>query len=376
MMHGQTDFENLYRKSGMCMRSFKYVTAGLIFCSSLTLNADAPEAKASSDGKPPYDADLFNKDKSVYFANAEFLYWLANEGAVDYAVKMKKPAWSSTASTFAVGNYRNAQFDWSPGFRVNFGYFRAPHFWDVYLQYTYVPSSGVKTAHAPSASNEFLNGTWIQPDLDTGAPPAPLKKARCHIDMKYNVLDFLFTRRFHTNEHLRFNVFGGLTSALIFQKMKISYTDINALHSHIENRWRFEGVGFRGGVQVDWYMGYDIFMVGTLSTAALSGWYKNTAFQNTTLSLPDADSSRPIRNSRFHDIRLTYMAQFMVGPSWQKRFKNMRTAIVLGYELNIWANLHQIYRSGFGVPTAAKETFINNSNISLQGLTLRMNLDF
>src|SRR6185369_5972354 len=142
---------------------------------------------------------------------------------------------------------------------------------------------------------------------------------------KYNVLDFLFSRRFHTNQHLRFSIIGGITSALIFQKMKVSYHDINGLQSHIENRWRFEGVGFRAGVKVDWYMGCDIYMVGLLSTAALSGWYKNTAFQDTTVTLPSSNNSRPIRNSRFHDNRLTYTAQFMVGPSWQKRFKHVRT---------------------------------------------------
>ncbi len=351
------------------------LSAGVFFSSHL-LHADMTKSQTSADEEPPYDADLFNKDKSVFFVNAEFLYWIVNEGAVDYAVKMNKPAWSTTQDTFAIGNYQNAHFEWSPGFRVNFGYFRAPHFWDVFLQYTYVPSSGRRTAHAPHSSGEFLNGTWIQPDVGSGTPPAPLEKARCHIDLKYNVLDFLFSRRFHTNEHLRFNVFGGLTSAIIFQKMKVSYHDVNAIKSHITNRWRFEGVGFRAGMKLDWYMGYDIYLVGLLSTAALSGWYKNSAYQKTTVSLLGSNNSRPIRNSRFHDNRLTYTAQFMIGPSWQKRFENMRTEIVLGYEMNIWTNLHQIYRSGFSAPTAAKETFINNSNISLQGLTLRLNLDF
>lgn len=354
---------------------FSLVSAG-VFCSSHLLHADAPQVQPPAGEKPAYDADLFNKDKSVYFVNAEFLYWIVNEGAADYAVKMKKPAWSKTEDTFAVGNYRSAHFDWSPGFRINFGYFRAPHYWDIFLQYTYLPSSGRRTSHAPSSPDKFLNGTWAQPDLNTGIPLAPLQKASCHVDLKYNVFDFLFTRRFQANEHLRFNVFGGITSALIFQKMKVSYHDINGLQSHIENRWRFEGVGFRAGVKVDWYMGSDVYMVGMLSTAALTGWYKNTAYQDTTLSLPDSNNSHPIRNSCFHDNRLTYMAQFMVGPSWQKRFEHVRTEIVLGYELNIWANLHQIYRSGFAAPTAAKETFINNSNVSLQGLTLRMNLDF
>lgn len=315
----------------------------------------------------PYDADLFNKDKSVFFVNAEFLYWLVNEGAVDYAIKMDEQAWSSTEVGFALGNYHNAHFDWSPGFRINFGHFNAPHYWDVLIQYTYVPSSGSRDVHAPKGSGKYLNGTWAQP-----AGSAALMRASCHVDMKYNVLDLLFTRRFHTNEHLRFNVFGGLTSALIFQKMKVFYEDKLGMTSHIDNRWRFQGVGMRLGLKIDWFMGYDIYLTGQVSTALLSGWYKNTAYQVTSIN----DNSSPIRDSDFHDNRLTYTAQFLVGPSWQKKFKSVRTEVCAGYEFTIWTNLQEIYRSGASLPTGAKETFINNSNVSLQGLTVRLNVDF
>ncbi len=350
-----------------------------ILCSTGAAHADTyTDSRCSpTDGsKPAFDCNLFNKDKSVFFVNAEFLYWLVNEGAVDYAVKMDQPAWSSTRGTHAVGNYENAHYEWAPGFRVNFGHFNAPHFWDVVAQYTYVPANGSRHAHAPKKSGEFLNGTWTQPDVGTGTPPAPLHKASCHVGLKYNVLDLMFTRRFHTNEHLRIGVSGGITSAIIFQKMKISYEDINDQHSHANNRWRFEGVGFRAGVKVDWFMGWNIFMTGQLSTAILSGWYKNSSYQKTSATIPGADSSRPFGDTRFHDNRLTYTAQAMIGPSWQKVFKNVRTELVFSYEMNIWTNLQEIRRSGFALATEAKPTFINNSNISLQGLTIRLNVDF
>lgn len=326
--------------------------------------------------KPAFDANLFNKDQSVFFVNAEFLYWIVNEGAVDYAVKMNEPAWSSTFDTYAVGNYQNAHFEWAPGFRVNFGHFNAPHFWDVVIQYAYVPARGRRHVHAPKKSGEYLNGTWAQPDVGMGTPPAPLEKASCHMNLKYNVLDLLFTRRFDPNEHLRIGISGGLTSAIIFQKMKIFYEDINDQHSHASNRWRFEGAGLRAGVKVDWFMGWNIYMTGQLSTGILSGWYKNTSYQKTSATIPGANTSRPFSDTHFHDNRLTYMAQFLLGPSWQKVFKNVRTELVFSYEMNIWTNLQEIRRSGFAPATDAKPTFINSSNISLQGLTLRLNVDF
>src|SRR5579863_2862199 len=42
-----------------------------------------------------YDCDLFSKDKKVLFVNLEFLWWTVNEGALDYAIKMKNPAWGT-----------------------------------------------------------------------------------------------------------------------------------------------------------------------------------------------------------------------------------------------------------------------------------------
>lgn len=345
-----------------------FLCAGSILCGAESNNPSA---------KVPYDDDLYNKDKSVFFFTGDFLYWLVNESVVDYAIKMDHKPWSTTESTAALGNFHNAKFNWSPGFRIGFGHFNAPHYWDVFVQYTYLPAYGENKVHAPKDSDKFLNGTWIQPSAGTGNPPAPLKRAESRIDLRYHVFDLLFTRRFHTNEHLRFNVFGGVTSAFIYQKWDIRYKDINRVHSHLRNRWQFDGAGLRAGVKLDWYMGEaDLYITGLASTAILSGWYKNSAFQKTSVKVADANNSRPIHDSHFHDSRLVYTAQFMAGPSWQKRFKCIRTEVIAGYEFNIWTNLHETYRSSFNAPTATKETFINNSHLSLQGFTVRVNVDF
>ncbi len=357
--------------------SFLFTSSVLgLFCMGglHSLQADAPSSATTSQ-KEPYDADLFNKDKKVYFINAEFLYWLVNEGAVDYAVKMNQDAWSTTQNTYAIGNYQNATFDWTPGFRINFGYFNAPHYWDCFLQYTYVPASGNNHVSAPDEGGEYLNGTWAQPDVNSAVVPTPLRNAKTHIALQYNVLDFLFSRRFQTNEHLRINVFGGVTSAIIFQKLKVAYEDTAGQHAHVNNRWRFEGAGLRVGAKLDWYLGCDLYLTGVTSTGILSGWYKNTAYEKTDAVIVNTDNRRPILNTGFHDRRLTYTAQFSTGFAWEKRFKCVRTELFAGYEMAIWTNLQEVYRSAFAPATAAKETFINSSNISLQGLTVRFNID-
>src|SRR5690348_5929227 len=97
-------------------------------CLTACLHGHRTTAPNPSNGEKPkisYDTDLFRENKKVLFANAEFLYWHVNESALDYALVIKGPAWGSP--TQGMGHYRIIDFDWNPGFRLNFGYFNAPH---------------------------------------------------------------------------------------------------------------------------------------------------------------------------------------------------------------------------------------------------------
>lgn len=320
----------------------------------LSYDSDSNTSSASTSSQSvPYDADLFRKDTPAYFFNLEYLAWFVNEGALDFAVKMDQQAFSPSQS-FAVGHYHNAEFDWASGFRVAFGYYRAPHRWDMFLQYTYLPSFGSNTVHAPHETGEYLNGTWAQPDLDSSSSALPLEKAKSRISFKYNVLDFLASRRFYPNEHLRMNLFGGITSAFLYHKWNVRYEDTADEHTSIRNRWKFEGLGLRLGLRLDWYLGWDLYLTGLASSGILTGWYKNSARQTTDAAILGANNSLPVRDGHFSDVRLSYTAQIMSGFSWQKAFESVRTELTLGYEFNIWTNLHQIYRSILAGATAAK----------------------
>ncbi|MEN9343564.1 MAG: hypothetical protein RLZZ453_351 [Chlamydiota bacterium] len=340
------------------MRRLSY----LLLASVAAIYADAPKSKE------PYDADLFNKDKRIFFASGEFLYWLANETALDYAIKMSHPVSGGMSGISGTGKYQNAAFHWQPGFRLNIGYFNAPHYWDVFAQYTYVRPYGEVSTQAPTESLEYLNGTWLAPTIET--PAIALQSASSTVRLNYNVFDFLLSRRFHTNEHLRLNLFGGLTSAFLHQHWSISYEDIENNTALIRNRWRFDGLGLRLGTKVDWYMGWDIYLVGTFSGGILSGWYKNTEKEVSSFY------PTPIQNTVYEDHRLTTTGQMLFGPSWQKRFKTVRTEVVAGYELTAWGNLHEVFRPALAEPQGSKIITTDSSLLTLQGLTVRLTVDF
>lgn len=329
---------------------------------------------SESDQPPPgsYDYDLFRKDKKVLFVNAELLYWTVNEGALDYAIKMKQPAWGNP--TDAVGHYKVADFDWEPGVRVNFGYFNAPHYWDVYVQYTHYRGHGHDEAHRPDQDNLFLNGTWPQPNPSN---TVPLKRAHSDLELRENMVEFLATRRFHPNPHLRMRLYGGASILWMRQNWEIEYHDLNNNKSHLHNQWHFTGAGIRAGFIVDWFLGKGgIFFTGLASAACFAGDYHNVSKQTSNYSGAGFNPNRPLRNAHYKDTRLVPHFQAAAGPSWQMAFDTVRTEIFLGYELNLWSNLHEVIRTTSGSPTGSKQTSLDLGMLGTQGVTLRWNLDF
>jgi hypothetical protein len=331
---------------------------------------------AAAGGKQPCpgqepEPDLFKKNDQICSFHAEFLYWTVAEGALDYALTMKQPAWGTTPS-YAQGNFETANFDMDPGVRVSFLYFRAPHYWEVKWQYTRIGFNGDDKVSKPVADQEFITGTW--PHILT----APLATATSHIHLNYNLFDMSVDRVFIPNPHLRLRVIAGAEMAWINQDWKVRYSDSAANCTTIRNKWDFIGGGLKSGTMVDWYWNsYNIYMTAQGSFGLLIGSYSNDAKQTTSVQPTAADNPAiPIRNASYQDTRPVFTAQMLFGPSWQKNYPKNRVELFAGFEMNMWFNLQEVYRSTASVASAAKETWMNTGLLSLYGLTTRLTVDF
>ena len=329
------------------------------------------KSKATAEPEPPpFDADLFRKDVQVYSLEGELLYWRVQEGALDYALKMKAGGWGPN-QCYAQGNYENATFDGDPGFRAALRFFRATRHWDFLVQYTRLTATGSNSADKPSPSDRFITGTW--PQIFTN----PMASAHSYIHMNYNVADLLVSRVFFPNPHLRLRFVGGGVVTWMDQFWKVLYADSGSFETKIANRWKFIGGGLKIGTTFDWYWFTDIYMTGGTSFGALLGSYHNLAEQRTNFQpTPSFNPALPVRYAHFCDVRPAFQGQFYLGPSYQKNFTNQRLEIFAGYELVAWLNLQEIYRSTSGSPSDAKETLINTGLVALQGLTARVSVDF
>ncbi len=338
---------------------------------ALTMTATAfAKAPPQPTNQPGPDPDLFRKDEQVFSSHIEFLYWVVNENALDYAVKMRSPAWSAGANNYASGKMEHSTYYIDPGFRFTFGFFRAPRYWEVWASYTRLTSRGKNWTSKPEAADEYLTGTW--PQILT----APLTGSRTTLHFNYNVVDVMVDRYFIPNPHLRLRTFMGLTGTWMDQNWNIYYSDASANETRIQSQWKYGGVGPRMGIGVDWYWTDDIYFTGRGTFAVLMGPYRNKTRQTTNFAPADENTAIPLRNVDYDDSRIAGTMQFILGPSYQRTVGKVRMETFVGYELTAWANVQEVYRSTAGLPAAAKETWINTGILSLQGLTARISVDY
>lgn len=339
--------------------------------------ADCPPAEGSTRCWRPEtftevecEPDLFKMYDQVFSGTVEFLLWTIAEGGLDYAIRMEEAAWGPTAS-YAQGTYKTAGYNLDPGFRVNLTYFRAPHYWDMRWQYTRMTNRGSDRESKPGPAQNFLTGTW--PQITT----SPLTAAYSHIHFNYNVFDWIACRVFFPNPHLRLRVGAGAALAWMSQNWQIRYEDSASQSTTIRNQWDYVGGGMKNGIIVDWYMTKELYMTGQGIFGVFLGGYANSSKQTTTAQIDPADNpSVPIRNASYSDVRPAFTAQVSFGPSYQHNFASNRLELFAGFEMNLWTNLQEIYRSTSGTASAAKETLINASSLMLYGITTRATFDF
>lgn len=303
-------------------------------------------------------------ERCQLFITGEFLYWTTDVGAMDYAVKMDKT--TTARETFAIGDYKVADYDWRPGYRVALAWYNYPKYWEVTGQYTWLFDKGSDSTRVATPGE---TGLFLNPTVNTETTGL-FRRARSLVDLHYHLGDLYVARVFDPNPHLRMRVYGGFTAAYIEQSWKKRYSDFLGNFDRLKDKWHYWAGGFRMGVTSDWFWGNCFYVTGRVSFATLIGSYKNESIQ-----VQNGDLL--VRDSTYKDHRFSFHTQFIIGPSWQMPCDCWSIEIFAGYEFNVWLNLHETIRTGRATPqNAQKETSHNRGVLGMQGLTARLTLGF
>jgi len=330
---------------------FKNIFLGLFAFSTSLFSVQCYESA-------PDCKDEFFSTGCRYIADLEFLYWTAEVNAVDYALHTTQPF----DTDCAVGDFKEADYSYDPGFRLGLRYRNGPRYWEIAGYYTWLKTSGTDSVE------DRVN--FVTPTYSDNLA-APVIRATSDIELWYNVLDVQAARVFDPNPHLRMRVYGGITGAWIEQNWKVSYTDQADFVSNLDQKWTYRAVGYLVGTSFDWFWWCDFYLTGRASAGVTVGKYENLAKQTSTWNV---NPSQAFRDSRYEDYRLATRLQMLLGFSWQKLCQCVDYEIFAGYEFNAWNNLNEIFRCQN--EENISKTLINNGLLGLHGLNVRLTLSY
>lgn len=314
---------------------------------------------------------------SDVFITGDFLYWKANENGLDYAVKRK--VISETTPIDGNGDLINPNFNWDPGFRVGIGWNTNHDDWDLSLFWTRLHTSAQGHRHA---GNQHLYGVYA-----TGSSAlVAFDKASAYLKIHLNVLDLELGREFYVGKSLSIRPHVGLENVWISQHYTTKYDGHPAFqnsaaapsdYNHIFFRNHFWGVGARAGLDTQWELGWGFSFVGDLAASLLYGDFnlKRTCRVLETVGI--ADSSKAHIDKHLTQGRTAL--EFFLGIEWDVMLiaDRFHFATNLGWEQHIYFGQNQIFNfeSASGTTDRGKITS-SNDDLTFQGLTLSMRLDF
>jgi hypothetical protein len=285
-----------------------------------------------------------------FFATADFLWWKLYEGGTDYALKN-----TGAHGDFPIkGTIKHFNFDWEPGFKVGAGYLFEHDAWSAGFEFTFFQTHAHNATHArlPLVGDENLSlisskGNW-------------------HVDF-YN-LDLTLGKNAFVSSALALRPFFGLALTWINQHRHLHFHTITRERINLKGINDFQGVGPKLGLNAQFFLSERLSFYGDVSGNLLWGnFHVKERERNRT-------NSTEIYSLRYSLHRMVPSCAFGLGATYELPLQEdqLRFRVKAGYESQYWWRQNQL-----PIFDSDALTFHRNSeDLSLQGLTIELRLDF
>lgn len=243
------------------------------------------------------------------------LFWRVSQEGLEYAISGSfnlvttnglLPGATNDVPTSYVLNLDDAKthsldFNWDWGFRVGLGYDTPYDGWDLFSGWTSFHNEvrdSLETNGDPSISNLATtlgsgSGTYISPFwvAKLFSPPGLMNRASASWKLKLDLIDLELGRNFLVSNFLAIKPFIGLRNGWINQSFRLNFQSPNFSTSiisdppsgtglgrlidlHLKND--FWGIGARGGVKTEWFLGKGFSLYGNAAFSFLSGSFRTS----------------------------------------------------------------------------------------------------
>lgn len=367
------------------MKYLSYLLVGAVFTSSF---AYGNATTRSSDQKTERSADdMYNPClKQGFFLTADFLYWIAHEEGLEYALDGVKGAQNDAPTPVKPGSTKSPDFEWGPGFRLGAGYTLPKSYWDAGVTWTrFRTDADDSVSHASGAVAVQLDPLIPIFQTPTNTAEAAIDSATFKWRLEYDTLDFELSRAFFPNRYLSLKPHAGIRAVWIDQDISAVYNletggsridEIYTEKKKIDND--YHAAGFKLGVDSVWNFNSHFGIFANASMSLVGGDFHSVETSDIPQDTPFGPSVSVcnVRNDLFDvipELELAMGLHAMLGPNK----KNYWMELNAGWEYLVWFHQNQILlftanafgESGF---TVVRE----RGNLQMMGFMLNAKLHF
>lgn len=345
-----------------------------------TTNSNTPSLYQSEAATPPqtpltsYSSYRPEIERQAFYIGAEYLYWKLDESGMNYAITNNSPTAYDPANMrdvmSLVRNFHQVDFHYDSGVRGWLGYRVPDYFWEIEGEYTFYYTSDRQHVTRKPPPLGILDGTF--PEFTR----SPIERASSRFNFHYHTARLQLARPFFVGKTILIRPFFGMQGAWISQKWAVTYTGGDGEKTFFQNNWDYEAGGIHLGLNSEWYIAYGLglFMNGTLSS--LYGNHRLLCTMD-----PEIFTGGPFQKITPNEHRVAQALQLSAGITWGMAFDPIAFRILLGYELNTWFNINELYRvnlagNGTTAPNNEKIPLLTNTSLNLQGLIAGFVLEF
>ncbi len=322
------------------------------------------------------------KDGYGAYLYGDLLYWKAAEGGLPIAAKNENTPLPSRNLNDAT--IRNLRGKWDVGMRLGLAYVLPHDGWD--LNFSWLHFNPGRKHHSMHGNGS----TVLFPSLAASTDPIAInnacREAKGHWNLNFNQFDAELGREFFVSKRLTLRPHAGLRADWIEQKVKVEYDDFifGALPDNNEVNVRYHddwwGVGLDAGLDTQWELGSGWSILANLGLAILYGEHsidfkeKNSpAFSN------GVNSSTSLPNKIYaklkEEIHIAHpVLDLQLGLQWERLVNGCLISVHAGWENHVYFSQNQF--PNFCDDFNYGKFFANQGDLTLQGWTLGLRLDF
>lgn len=341
------------------------------------------KAKLSSNPSDLYLSRLNQMNHPGFYCAGDFIYWMAKEDGLQYALTGLLVNTNSTVSISDQGEVSHPKVEWDPGFKIGLGYVIDPNVWDLFVNWTWYRTDADGGVEGPNALNDesiFAEEVFSRFLFNV------LQTANADWNLQYNTLDFSIGRQFAIGTHLGLKPFTGLRAAWINQTYRIHGFAIGSsppVENDMKNKANFRGVGFWSGIAATWNFNRYFSLFSQNSFSLFYGLSRSSERLSNTGQGAGGLSVHTTNN--IHSMKSEL--EFSIGLRFEMPFNADRFlfAFDVAWEYLNWINMNRFYipvtgtDPNLGFPPLAQysgQFSYINGDLGLMGLTAGAKLAF